>query len=228
MRTDFVLFSPLHLAIIASIPIAIAVLARTARRSIAAATRIRIALGLLLAVNELGWYAFKIHHNDVHFPDRLPLHLCDLTQWLSVIACLRLTRWAAEVAYFAGAGGALMAVLTPDLWAPALSYPTAQFFVAHNGIVIAVGTLVFGKLVTLDRRSMWRALAVVNIYALAIGIFNAAFDANYMYLCRKPPNASLLDWFGPWPVYLLAGEAAAIAIFALLALPFRRATAPAA
>ena len=227
MKTDFVLFGPLHLAIILSIPLAIVLLSRMARRSEQTAFRIRIALGRILTINELGWYAYKIHHNDVHFPDRLPLNLCDLTQWLSVIACFTLARWSAEVAYFAGAGGAMMAVITPDLWAPAYSYPTAQFFVAHNGIVIAVGTLVLGHMVTLTRRSIWRAFAVVNIYALCIGAFNAAFGANYMYLCSKPPNASLLDYLGPWPIYILVGEAVALAIFALLAIPFWKTTEPA-
>jgi hypothetical integral membrane protein (TIGR02206 family) len=227
MKTDFVLFGPLHLAIIASIPIAIVLLSRFVRRSQRAAIRSRMALGSLLALNELIWYSFLIHHNDVGFPDRLPLNLCDVTLWLTVLACFTLAGWATEVAYFAGAGGALMAVLTPDLWAAALSYPTAQFFVAHNGIVIAVGTLVFGGMVKLNNRSMWRALGVVNIYGMCVGAFNAAFGSNYMYLCRKPESASPLDYLGPWPVYILAGEAAALIIFALLALPFRRVTAPA-
>jgi hypothetical integral membrane protein (TIGR02206 family) len=227
MQTDFVLFGPVHLAIIASIPLSILVLSGIARRSQPAATQIRIVLGLILAANGLVWYGFRIHQGDVGFPDGLPLHLCDLTQWLTVLACFKPSRWATEVAYFAGAGGALMAVLTPDLWAPTLSYETAQFFLAHCGIMIAVGALVFGGMVKLDSHSIWRAFAFVNVYAACIGLFNAAFGSNYMYLCEKPPNASLLDYLGPWPVYILTGELLALAIFALLAVPFRRTTAAA-
>ena len=65
MRTDFVLFGPLHLAIIALIPLAILVLSSIARRSQPAATRIRIALGLILAANGLVWYGFRIRQGDV-------------------------------------------------------------------------------------------------------------------------------------------------------------------
>ena len=56
---------------------------------------------------------------------------------------------------------------------------------------------------------------------MLVGAFNAITRANYMYLCRKPGNASLLDVLGPWPVYLFAGAAAGPALFWLLWLPVR-------
>jgi hypothetical integral membrane protein (TIGR02206 family) len=199
------------------VPAVAAALARAARKRI-----VHRGLGIFLAANELTWYGYLIYHSSVSFPDGLPLHLCNLTQWLTVLTCWRPTRWAAELAYFAGTGGALMAILTPDLWAPTLSYETAQFFVSHDGIVIAIGTLVFSGMVKLNRRSVWRAFGLVNVYALCIGLFNAAFDANYMYLCGKPPNPSVLDYLGPWPWYIVGGELIAFCIFAILALPFRR------
>ena len=68
-----------------------------------------------------------------------------------------------------------------------------------------------------------RAHGQADGYAAAVGIFNAIFKTNYMSLCRKPASATLLDWLGPWPVYILAGEMVALALFFLLWLPFRRA-----
>jgi hypothetical integral membrane protein (TIGR02206 family) len=175
-----------------------------------------------MAVNEWIWWAFRYSHEGVHLPN-LPLQLCDLTVWAAVLACLRPTPWLVEFAYYAGLAGAGMALLTPDLWSPWPSYPAVYFFLAHGGIVIAVSLLVFGGAAPIEPRAPWRAFGLLAAYAAAVGSFNAAFGTNYMYLCRKPKNASLLDAFGPWPLYLAGGAAAALALFWVLWLPLRAA-----
>ncbi len=222
MRTDFVLFGAAHLAIIAAIPLLAELLALPARRLPAAGRRIRLALGCFLLVNELVWYAWRIHTEGVRLPEGLPLQLCDLALWMTVLAALTLKQWSVEIAYFAGLGGSSMAVLTPDLWAPLLSYPTIYFFLAHGGVIIVILFLVWGKLARPRSGCLWRVLAILNGYAVLIALFNFAFRTNYLYLCRKPAGASLLDFMGPWPAYILVGELLAVGVFWLLWLPFRR------
>ena len=65
---------------------------------------------------------------------------------------------------------------------------------------------------------------LLNAYALTL--FNRIFGTNYVCLCRKAQNASLLDYLGPWPVYLLAVELIALAGFSPLSLPFKVKAAP--
>ncbi|MGO9097311.1 MAG: TIGR02206 family membrane protein [Bryobacteraceae bacterium] len=226
MATNFQLFGPIHLAILASIPAIAFALARWSRGSADAARTIRMALGVFLLINETVWWIYRIRHEGLRFPGGLPLQLCDFALWLTILALLTLSRWAYEVAYYAGLAGASMAALTPELWAPFPSYPTTYFFLEHGGAIIGVLTLTWGKLARPRPGGIWRALLMLNAYAAAVGVFNAVFGANYMYLCRKPVSASLLDYLGPWPVYLVSAEALGIALFGLLWLPFRDRKAP--
>jgi hypothetical integral membrane protein (TIGR02206 family) len=222
MASELPLFGPLHLAVIVAIPVSAMALANLGRRGPAQGVWIARGLGVMLAVNELIWYAWRLDQEGFRFPEALPLNLCDATLWLTVAAALSRRAWCYELAWFWGVAGSGMAVLTPDLWAPCFSYPTIYFFLAHGGAIATLLYLTFTGLVRLRRGALWRALAGVNLFALAVGMFNLKFGTNYMYLCEKPGGASLLDWLGPWPWYLLGGEAAAVALFTVLWLPFRR------
>jgi hypothetical integral membrane protein (TIGR02206 family) len=217
-------FSLPHLAVVAAIPAlagGLAWVTRARPRSASAAGRL---LGALLVLNELVWYVYRYSHEGFRFPAGLPLQLCDIAVWLAALAALWPTRSPAlfDLAWYWGMAGAGMAVLTPDLWAPFPSYPSLYFFAAHGGVVATVLFLVWSKQARPGPGSWWKAFLAVNCYAAAVGAFNAAFKTNYLYLCNKPAHASLLDLFGPWPVYLLAAEPLALLLFWLLWLPFRR------
>ena len=212
----------MHISILASIPALAALLAWPARRSEAAALWIRLALGGFLAANELVWYGYRLSTEGFRFPEALPLQLCDVALWLTVLSALALKPWAYELAYFWSVGGSYMAVLTPDLWEPFPSYPTVYFFLAHGFVVSTILFLAFARLARPRPGSVWRAFFILNGYTAAVGLFNFVFNTNYMYLCRKPESASLLDYLGTWPWYVVSSELVALAVFWLLWLPFRR------
>ena len=130
------LFGPLHLVLLAAIAAGAVALPWFCRRGAVNKHAARLAVGCALLLNELGWWAFRYSHEGVHLQN-LPLQLCDLTVWLSVLACLTARPAIVEFAYLAGMTGAGMALLTPDVWSPWPTYPAIYFFAAHGGIVIA-------------------------------------------------------------------------------------------
>ena len=220
-NVHFHLFGPAHLLILISVPLLAWGLGQWSRRSNHAARSIRYSLAAVLAVTDLIWYVYVFRTEGFRFPNDLPLELCDVTQWVVVVAALSLNPWAFEIAYYAGIAGSGMALLTPDLWLPLASYGSISFFVTHGITVAAILTLIWGRLVTPRPGSWWKVLLILNAYAAMIGLFDAVFKTNYMYLRQKPASASLLDYFGPWPFYLLGAELLAGALFWLLGLPFR-------
>jgi hypothetical integral membrane protein (TIGR02206 family) len=141
--------------------------------------------------------------------------------WLGIAAAFTLNPLAYDLAYFAALAGSGMALLTPDVWAPLCTYPIIRFFIEHGLLVATILFLAWSGQARPRPGSVWRAILAVQVYAVAIGIYNAAFGTNYFYLRNKPERFSILSWFGPWPWYILGGEALALLLFALLWLPFR-------
>jgi hypothetical integral membrane protein (TIGR02206 family) len=222
LSADLPLLSADHLAIMAAIPAVAGVLAWVARRAPRSAGPIRYALGAFLAVNELVWYGYQIWHGYFRFPAELPLQLCDIAVWLAAIAAVSRKAWIFDLAWYWGIAGSGVAVVTPDLWTPLPSFPAIDFFVSHGGVVATVLFLAWSGQARPRRGSAWRAFAAMNVYAAAVGIFDAAFHANYFYLREKPAQVSLLNYIGPWPVYIFAAEPLFLLAFWLLWLPFRR------
>jgi hypothetical integral membrane protein (TIGR02206 family) len=216
------LFSIVHLFIIFLIPITAWVLANWARKNSKAAKAIRFGLGFVIGLNELAWYGYVIYQGWFSFPYSLPIDLCEIVLWLTVFTLFKIKQWSFDLIYYWGLVGTGMAVLTPDIGAYFPSYISIKFMFAHGCVVLAILFLAWSKRARPSKGSCWNALLWINVYACAMGIFNLIFKTNYFYLCQKPASGSLLDYLGPWPIYLIAGDLIGLILFVLLYLPFRR------
>jgi hypothetical integral membrane protein (TIGR02206 family) len=153
--------------------------------------------------------------------DYLPFHLCDMAIFVAAYALLTHRRLACELLYFWAFAGTLLAIATPDLAADFPSRSYLFYFGLHGGVVTAAALVV----ATGHRPrpgAPVRAWLLTNAYAGLVAVVDVATGANFMYLVAKPDEPTLLDWFGPWPIYLLVAEVVAIALFSALYLPFRR------
>jgi hypothetical integral membrane protein (TIGR02206 family) len=214
------LFGPLHISLLIAIACIAATLPLICRRASLPFRGARLTIGWALAVNEIVWWMYRYSHEGIHAAN-LPLQLCDLSVWLSILGCLTLIPTVVEFAYFAGLAGAGMALLTPNLWSPWPTYPAMYFFLAHGGIVIAVAFLAFSGGFRFRPGAVWRSFGLLLCYAAMVGAVNAKAGSNFMYMSHKPNTPSLLDQLGPWPWYLVGGAAIGLAFFWLLWLPVR-------
>jgi hypothetical integral membrane protein (TIGR02206 family) len=117
-------------------------------------------------------------------------------------------------------------MLTPDV---AYGFPSlwfVAFFGLHGLVVITAALAVFGLGLRPRRGAARRAFLTTLGWAAVAGLANLALGTNFMYLRHKPATPTLLDHFGPWPVYLLVAAALAAALFWLLAWPFTRRPRP--
>lgn len=222
MAQDYGVFSAAHFAILVAIPLTAGALAAWTRRRPSRAAPTRTGLAAVLIVNELTTYADRAIHGWMRFPDALPLQLSDLTLWLTILTLLRPSPRLFDIVYYLGLAGAGLTCVTPELFAPLWAMQSIQFFVAHGGVVIGVLYLAWTHQARPRRHSLWKAFGVALAWAVSVGVFNLIYKTNYMFLCRKPAGATLIDLFGPWPTYLVVTAGVALALFGMLWLPYRR------
>ncbi len=151
--------------------------------------------------------------------EHLPLHLCGMSATLGAFMLWWRSYRLYEVLYFWGTGGAIIALLTPDIL-QAFPHPDfLLFFLSHGLALLAVmfATLVMGF--RPRPKSLLIVFPVTAAYALLMYPVNLLLGSNYLFLIAKPAQPSPLDWFGPWPSYLPALVAMAATALVLLYAP---------
>lgn len=175
---------------------------------------------LCLAGSEfwLNYWYFSTNMWDIRYT--LPFQLCSISLYLCVWMLATRQRWVFEVVYFLGVGGALQALLTPELFYDFPHFRFLHFFIAHISIILAVFYMLWVEKFQIKFKSVWKAFAALNVLAFMVFIVNRFTGGNYMFLARKPTNASLIDFLGPYPWYILSLELVVLLIFFLLYSPF--------
>ena len=90
----------------------------------------------------------------------------------------------------------------------------------HCGIIVAVLFLTWGLAMRPRPGAVLRVWGWTQVYLVCAGTVNWLTRTNYGYLAAKPIHGSLLDYFGPWPWYLLTLEAMALLFFTVFYSPF--------
>lgn len=152
----------------------------------------------------------------------LPLQLCDLSWMLAAFALFTRHQRAAQVLYYWALVLTPQALLTPDL-VQAFPHPTyVMFWGMHFLTIWAAVYLAFGLGIRPDWAGFRVAVLVTAAWAALMMVFNRLADTNYGYLNEKPQVASVLDLFGPWPVYVVVEVVLIALVWALITWPWTR------
>ncbi|TMV48467.1 TIGR02206 family membrane protein [Paenibacillus mesophilus] len=180
----------------------------------------RYALAALLIASEVSLNAWYVAENVYDVKYTLPLELCSLSLYLSIAMLFLRSRFVFQIVYFAGIGGAIQALLTPVLYYDFPHFVYFEFFAAHIAIILSPLYMVWMEGFRPTLKSIFVTLGFLNVMLVIVFFVNTATGGNYMFVASKPETASLLDFLGPYPWYLLSMEAVALVIFLLLYWPF--------
>jgi hypothetical integral membrane protein (TIGR02206 family) len=210
---QFRALSPFHLGFLLGTLVGAYLISEIGRRSAAAREWLRIGLAIVLTMLGLSWYVVRLFIWREGWRNALPLEMCDASLWLSVVALLWPNQRLREMTFYWSVSGGFMALLTPDLLDPQWSFRSLSFLFGHAGLVIAGVFLLCACGPPLPKQSWWRALLALNLYAACVAVIDLTLHTDYMFLFVKPAANTLLDYMGPWPVYILSADLLAAGIF---------------
>ena len=177
-------------------------------------------IGLIVGANYFIWLALEILAGTFDIKIHLPFQLCRVANILIPLIMISKSDRVYQIVYFWGMSGVFQGLITPDITNNFPHFHFIRFWVGHNGMIIALvyATVVYGMRPQIC--SIKKAFVASNLFLLASVIVNLILDANYFWICGKPPMSSLLDYLGPWPWYILAVELVALVHFAVAYIPF--------
>jgi hypothetical integral membrane protein (TIGR02206 family) len=220
----FILFSAFHLVPLAAIAaICVLVALVTPRLTERGRALLRWGLVLFCAANWLAWNLWQYVHGLWDPKFSLPFHLCIFALIFAAITLAVRHYRLYEVLYFWAFAGATQALLTPDLTTSGYNFPHFVYWIFWTSHGVILWAAIFAA-AAWGYRPTWgsipRAFLATNALMLVAGIANWLTGGNYMFVARTPEFASLIDFLGPWPWYIVALELIGIAAFVLVYLPY--------
>lgn len=224
----FQTYGPSHLTVLAIfvVGVVLIVLAGRRLRGSAAEQTVRRTFAVAILSITVPLQILQFTPDEWNLQTSLPFQLCDLAWMFAVCALWTRNRLAATITYLWGITLTTQGMLTPDL---ASDFPEPRFLMfwgMHLLIVWAAFFLVLGLWILPTWHTYRQTIAITLAWAVSAYVFNVVAGTNYGYLNRLPKSSSLLDYLGPWPLFVVLEIAIVATVWALLTLPWVRRRVP--
>ena len=222
IQNDFEAFSFEHIAVLVGYVLASIFIFYCAKSYLSDKSKDR--LGLTLALIPMFAVVLRMYvqvqMGEFTYLEDLPLFICRLVSFVLPILFWTKNKALFGVLYFWIIAGTTNALITPDIIYALPHCESIFYWLIHAGLVMGIlyGVFVYGW--KPERRDIWRAFLWANAYLVFIHVLNIILESNYSYTMHKPVKGSILDFFGPWPWYLVTGQLLALSLFVLFYLPF--------
>nr|WP_321237326.1 TIGR02206 family membrane protein [uncultured Psychroserpens sp.] len=175
---------------------------------------------IFISISVIAFHVYSIMYYEYNFRTDLPLYLCSLLGILIPVYTYCKKYWMFEILVFWIIAGTLQGVITPDI---AEGFPSLDYFrywIVHLGLLIVIFYSIFVFRLRPKLKSVFKSFLALQVYVLLMIGVNYLLNANYFYLNKKPESASVLDYFGEWPYYIVVCQLIIIPLFLIIYVPF--------
>ena len=134
--------------------------------------------------------------------DNLPLHLCRISFFISMVVLLTRKQWMYEWVLFLAIPSGIHSMLTPEMTKGISTWFYFDYYFVHAGLILVplYLTIVMGMKSRAD--AWWKTILRLQIPVAIILPLNFLLESNYIYLRHKPlvDNPFLI---GEWPIYIV-------------------------
>lgn len=226
LAADFETYGTSHLIALAIFAVGVVVVISLSRRwrDTTAELPFRRGFAITIVAVALPLQILQFTPDEWDLQTSLPLQLCDFGWVFAVHALWTRNRLSATVTYLWGITLTSQGMLTPDLHSDFPEPRFLMFWGMHVLVIWASFVLVPGIKILPTWHTYRQTVAITLVWATSVYVFNLVVDTNYGYLDRLPKSASLLDYLGPWPLYVVLEIAIIAVVWALLTWPWTRET----
>lgn len=219
----FILFGKAHLITVFVMIIISVLLLVMCKKSPRFAKNFKIYLLVSLIVQDLLYRLWGGFYQGVDLTVALTLHLSSMSVILAIVLLYKYKQIWFDLLFYWGLLAVPQAIITPGI--SSYGFPHLRFFHILS-IHMTVMVVVFYFLIIEKRKpskiSLKRSLIITHLYGGFVFCVNMVFGTNYMFIGRKSSASSIINFLGPWPIYIVYLDIILIVMFTVLYLFYNK------